>query len=379
MVTPDVSVWRNVDDPPKTAAALDREGIRRILTDHKWPCLSPDSLKCWNTGVGWLIGGICRKIASRLSIDRTIGWVNACVRACSALTPNDVDLILASGPPFSAFRLAARLSDKLGRPYVLDYRDPWTRKPHSRPPAGRAIQEEAELLAGAEAVTIVSPSWAWDLDQRSHLGPKLHIITNGYTSQELADVKPHHFGHFAIVYAGNFYPPKRVISPVLAALKRIKGTTSSEGGEWYFHYYGSQEDHVRKEAARLGVMERVVLHGSVPRTQALSALRGAGVAIVITSVFDEASLVDKGIMPGKLFEILGLGTPCLLIVPPGSDAETIVETTGGARALTGTDIDAIASFFRDVMSGTTPEPRSLEAYTWSSLAKNLDAILRGSG
>ena len=96
---------------------------------------------------------------------------------------------------------------------------------------------------------------------------KLHVITNGYDPDELARVQPHRFDHFAIVYSGNFYPPKRVISPLMAALNELQNLEAS----WAFHHYGLQGDHVLQEARRFGLQNRVVIHGAVPRNEALSA------------------------------------------------------------------------------------------------------------
>ena len=214
------------------------------------------------------------------------------------------------------------------------------------------------------------------MDSRFGLGPKLHVITNGYDPEELADIKPYDFGHFAIVYTGGFYPSKRVISPVMAALKRLKETMYGSGGEWYFHYYGAQTGHVREEAERFGVMEQIVLHGSVSRAEALAAVKGAGVAVVITTVTEEATAADKGIMTGKVFEPLGLGTPILLVAPPASDVETIGETTGLAHRFTGSDVAGMASFLTEVISGRAITPKGVEAYAWSSIARRFDAILR---
>src|SRR5262249_16180467 len=230
------------------------------------------------------------------------------------------------------------------------------------------MRKEAHLLASCAAVTVVSRSWALALDRHFGCKSKLHVVTNGYDSEELARVQPYEFGHFAIVYAGSFYPPKRVISPVMAVLKHLKETLNGSSGQWYFHYYGPHENHVREEAKRFGVLERTVLHGMVPRSKALSAARGAAVAVVITSVFAEASLEDKGIVPGKVFELLGLGTPVLLIVPPGGDIKTIAETTGLVRSFTGGDVEGIALFLTELMSGRVLEPKNLEAYAWMNIA-----------
>jgi glycosyltransferase involved in cell wall biosynthesis len=377
VVTPDPSVWEKVEDTEKVMMELEIAGIGRILTGHQWRSLLPNHLKCWNEGFGWVAGGVCRTIARRLSIDRHIGWVKNAERACARLNPKDVDIILASGAPFIAFKLAKRLADRLRRPYVLDYRDPWTGNPHNvRPARPGTIQEEANLLKGCAAVTIVSPSWGITLEQTHGVGSKLHVVSNGYNPEEVAAVKPHHFGHCAFVYTGIFYPPKRVITPFLMALKLLKESLNESNRVWRFHYYGIDENHVREEADLLGLNSHVVLHGKVAQQEAVSAVKGANLAVVITSIHEEGTLEDKGIVTGKIFESIGVGTPVLLIAPKGSDATTTTETTGLVRSFTGADIQGMASFLESIVRGQVPHPNNVDVFSWTNIAKKLDMVLR---
>jgi len=377
VVTPDPSILRNVENGERLSLELDDEGIKRILTDHRWRCLAPNNLKCWNQNLGWFAGGVCRTIARNLAIGEHIGWVKAVEEACSDLTENDVDVILATGSPFEAFSLAKRLSQRLGRPYVLDYRDPWTGNPHSgRLPSLSAVQREAGVLEDCAAITIVSPSWGVALDRRFGVGAKLHVVTNGYDSGEMMAVKPYDFGHCAFVYAGIFYPPKRVISPFLEALKLLKEALNEQAKEWYFHYYGSDERHVREQAGKLGLTDHIVLHGRVSRRDVLSAVKGASLSVVITSVTEEETLEDKGIVTGKIFEAIGLATPVLLIAPLGSDARAITTPTGLVKSFTGTEIQGMVSFLKDVIGGQAPQPKDIEGCSWASISKRLDALLR---
>ncbi|MBX3301838.1 MAG: glycosyltransferase [Nitrospira sp.] len=379
VVTPHSYVWRTVEDSERISRELEEEGIHRILTDHRWRCLEPVHLKCWDQNVGWIAGGICRTIARRLGLDKNIGWIKDAERACSNLSPKDVDVILASGKPFVAFRLARSLSNRLGRPYMLDYRDPWTANPHAgRPPRPAIIREEASLLQGCAAVTVVSPSWGADLDRRFGVGAKLHVVPNGYDSGEMAAVKPHDFGHCAIVYTGIFYPPRRVISPFLAALKHLKESLNETSNEWYFHYYGAQGDHVHEEAVRFGLSDRIVLHGKVPRHEALSAVKGASLAVVVVSVEEQASSEMLGMVPAKIFEAIGLGTPVLLIAPLGSDATALLARTGLVKSFTGAETQGMASFLKDVVCGQVLQLRNIEICSWATISKNLDALLRRS-
>lgn len=378
VVTPHSHVWRYVEDSEKTSRELDAEGIHRILTDHKWRCLEAEQLKCWNQSVGWIAGGICRRIARRLGVDRHVGWIKEAERACSKLSPKDVDIILASGSPFVSFRLARSLSERLGRPYVLDYRDPWTGNPHHRPPRPATIREEASLLQGCAAVTVVSPSWGMDLDRRYGVGTKVHVATNGYDSVEVGDVKPHDFGHCAIVYAGIFRPPERIITPFLAALKRLKESQplNQTNKDWYFHCYGSDERNIREEVDRFGLSDRVVLHGNVSRRQALSAVKGARLAVVVVSIEEQASSEMSGMVPAKIFEAIGLGTPVLLIAPLGSDARPLLDPTGLVKSFTGSDIQGMVSLLQDVVGGQVPQPKNPEICSWMTIAKKIDALLR---
>jgi glycosyltransferase involved in cell wall biosynthesis len=137
------------------------------------------------------------------------------------------------------------------------------------------------------------------------------------------------------------------------------------------------EDHIREQADRFGLTDRIVFHGRVPRREALSALKGASLAVVITSVAEQDTLEDKGIVTGKIFEAIGLATPVLLVAPIGSDARAITAPTGLVKGFTGTDIQGMASFLKDVVCGRAPQPQDIEACSWTTIAKNLDAVLRG--
>ena len=374
VVTPHPSVWRYPSDPTTVSMELNREGIKRVLTGYQWRCLFPDALKCWNQGIGWVIGGTCRKIARHFSVDSGIGWINAAESACEALTTNDIDVILATGPPFGAFALAGRLSQRLGCPYVLDYRDPWAVHPDSRHSALRATREvERKLIEGCSAITVVSESL---LDGVCARRPKLHVVTNGFDPEEMGEIKAHEFGHFAIVYAGNFYPPKRVITPVMQALRCLKDKDAHNSIEWRFHYYGVHGDHVREEAQRLGIEEKILIHGRVGRTEALSAVRGSSVTVVITSVLEEKADKDRGIVTGKLYESLGLRVPVLLVGPAGADVDGIIEKTGLTRQVTATNIHGMVSFLEELMSSQVPPVRNPDIYAWPNIIRKLDAVLR---
>jgi glycosyltransferase involved in cell wall biosynthesis len=375
VVTPHPRVWRFADNGDTYARSLEKEGIRLILTDHHWQFLFPETFSCSQHLGTRLLGALFRRLAGSYYVDRGLGWSKPVESSCGRLNKDDVDVILTSGYPFSSFRLAARIGKRLGKPYVLDYRDPWTGNPHMVIPKSVARQE-AELLDGSAAVTVVSPSWSSAMERRFHLGSKLHVVTNGYDPEDFSSVVPMRFGHFAMVYAGIFYPPRRVISPIFAALRLLKGIKSDSLSKCVLHYFGPHSSHVEAEARRYDVSPQLVIHGNVSRQQVLSALRGAGLGIVITTVAEEVSAKEAGIIPAKVFEALGAGTPILIIAPPGTDIRPIAESTGLARCFSGSDSEGIAAFIQERMSGERLKRCDGSKYSWSNLALQFDSILR---
>jgi glycosyltransferase involved in cell wall biosynthesis len=376
VVSPRVSVWRSVEREEEVSRELDDAAIRCIRTEHQRRNLSPYDLACRDGHIAWIWGGVCRRTARFLGVEHQIGWVREASRACAGLNAEDVDLVLATGPPFVGFRLAAQIAERLRRPYVLDYRDLWTHNPHAkRLPRASANSAEGLLIARAAEVTVVSPLLAVSLCENFNVTGKVHVITNGYDAADLADVKPRDFGHFAITYTGQFYPPKRIIDPLLAVLARLK----ARGGlrrEWRFHYFGPHGDHVRAAMKSPDLESHVLIHGNVPRRQAVEAVAGAGVSIVITSVHEKGSLEDLGVVTGKVFEAIGLKTPVLAIAPQGSDLESILKTSGLGARFSGGEVEAMSNFLAELVNGRPLVPRMPEAYSWEAIGESIHSVLQ---
>jgi glycosyltransferase involved in cell wall biosynthesis len=377
VVTPVVEAWRNTGDSVAVEREIAREGIRCIRADHRWRILSPGHLTCPDSWPWALVGGASRRVARLAGLEVEIGWMREAERACAGLEPRDVDVILATGRPFGSFELARRLAERLHCSFVLDYRDLWTTNPHAiSEPRQTELELEKDLLSRCAAATAVSPGVAADLEERCPPGKGVHVVTNGYDPEELVHVQPFQFGHFAIVYAGLLYPPKRVISPVMAALRLMRDRNPGAQEKWAFHHYGWNSVHVRLAANQHGVADRVFLHGLLPRARVLEAVKGAGVSVVVASVLESTSNRDRGIVTGKVFDAIGLGSPIVVIAPKGSDLEGIVRTAGRGDCFTGSEVERLAAFLESAIAGHVPAPGRPDAFAWPNLVRELDVILR---
>jgi hypothetical protein len=378
VVTPHPSVWNPmfVENATDVAEKMTLEGIHPIYTGHRWRFLSPSRLNTRNIGLAWLLGGSLRRIARCLDVDTWSGWVPEVKRACDYLQPSDVDVILASGSPFISFSLAEWLGNRLNRPYILDYRDLWHGDPLLPTSQSYSSHTEKRVVSRSAAVTVVSQTSRAILARQNNANDKVHTITNGYDALEMASVQPFQFDHFAIVYTGRILPPFRIFSPLMEALKRLETNRTVSGRFWKLHYYGLDGSCLRQESEQFGFSDQVICHGKVSHNEALEAVRGANLAVIITFLSTQGTLEENGHIPGKIFEAIGLGAPLLVIAPRGSDVEAIVNTAGRARCFTTDDTEKISEYLTQVMDGQIPPVLHPETYAWDNLAQSMNGILR---
>lgn len=330
VVTPRPEQWRFKED--RWIGIVGDAADAGVCLRHvrvSWPMLSHDLL--WQDGVlGRLVGGFCRRVVWHLHIDGTIGWMKAVSLFGCSLAPGRFNLLLSTGGLFTSFRAAGSLAHRLGCPYVLDYRDPWTGNPHQEWPH-REREWEARLVHGAAGVTVVSPSWGRVIGPRFGVESKIVTLWNGYDADMFCSVEAKKWDHCAVVYAGTLYPPQRVLDPVLTAIGAVCAQLPPVPVR--FHYYGSHSALVRQAAERLGVQPFVEVHGLVSRKSALEAQKGAALNVIVASVQEAGSLSENGIVTGKVFDCLALGTPVLVIAPPGSDLREVIKQTGGGECV----------------------------------------------
>ncbi len=367
---------RQPSDQP-LSSPLAEPNVTRILTGHRARALVSGFLKEKAFMKLRVVGGSIRRFARRAHIDSGVGWTRPVMKSCAHLRPGDVDVILATAPPFSAFVAAAHLAERLRCPYVMDYRDPW-----SYPSGGRTLIEpwnlprEKRLIRKAGALTIVSPSLRELYVRRFQVPEKTHVITNGFDKEQIGNIKPLRFEHRTVVYAGSLSPPQRTLVPVFEALRTLRQRQEIDNSI-RLHYFGRESAHVREGARNMGLDRLVKTHDQVPRKEALAACAGAGVVLVITDVSGRDDLASRGIVTGKIFEALALRRPILLISPKNGDAAHILEITESGRSFLGSDIDGITDFLSEILTGRRNEPDQIavKQYSWEVISRKLDSIL----
>ena len=378
VVTPNPRMWARAERHEDVKGWLAAAGIKTIYTGHRLRFLSSGHLARPPKGsLYWLMCKLGRKVAMQCNCDEMVGWYPEILEGCKGLEPGDVDVVLVTGGPFGAFEIANSLAKRLGAGLVLDYRDPWNGNPHdSKPPSRKVFDCERRLLNTANAVTIVTESWARQLQIMFGNDDKISVISNGYDPVELADIRADSFHNPSILYSGQFYPPKRAVDPLLNGLRQV--SINRPDLKWVFNYFGPDSVYVSKAAAESGLGDRVVVHGVVSRTSSLMACRGSKLAVVISSVNENASLSEMGIVTGKIYEAIGLRTPYIAIGPRGSDLHSLCDSVGGGFVRTGADSDGIAECVSRTLDGLAPAWSNADVCAWTNVVHRLSDVLESA-
>lgn len=376
VVTPPGDQWLRRENGESFEQEARASGIRILTVRNSLPFLDP-----YMHTPRWLPElplKALRRMARMVSIDRQAGWIAAAKNAVLKQA-NKPDMLLVSAPPHATVPLAASLAERLECPLAIDYRDLWTMNPMgSKSPSRREVRLERAANTQAAVMTTVSPSLARMLADAYGRPDRIHVLPNGFERRLLATIQPHDFGHFAIVYAGSFYVPNRTVHPLMHALARLHESESLQD-DWRFHYYGSQQSHVVDAAREAGLpLERIVFHGEVSRQESLAAVAGARVVVVITTSSDVASIGERGVITGKIFEAIGLAGPLLVIAAPGSDVEGLMEAGRFGRVSRPSDTAGTARAIQELAPRDQGVTARSEVFEWTNLGTRLSAILLSS-
>ncbi len=350
-----------------------------IYTDHFLKFLTP-SLRSSieNTTIKRLISGMYRRFIYN---DIYIGWyLNLSYTLHKEIKKKKYNVILVSGPPFLSFLVVYFFARRENIPYVVDYRDLWVFNPHRISSKYLKFDRAVEKLVIKNASLVLTVSESCKnlmMQEYPFISEKLKVLFNGFDPDDfdnLPNSRSSRDRH--IIYAGSFHLPKRSITPIIRALNILKGRSSCNNIKFY--YFGNNASHVLNEADREGVRNLVEVKGVVNKKELYNALLNSCLGVVITSVYPTASLADRGIVTGKIFELLGLKVPILLIAPPGSDARKVLEVSNAGTAFTGEEIKKIANFIEDVCcnSGINFTFEGRNEYSWPKLIKSLDGHLK---
>lgn len=256
--------------------------------------------------------------------DRQIGWYRPALAAASALVRREsIEVVYASGPPFTTHLVAKAVASKSGIPWVAEYRDGWSGdfyKP--RPRWRQRLDQHIETRTVKSAAAIVAVTEPWAEYYRSRYAKPTAAICNGFDEHELPRLPPEAApdSPVKIAYFGILYSGLRDPSPLYEAIRLSKLSPF----ELEVNFYGPSESEVRPFTRRFGVDGHVKVRARVSHADSLRIQRQSDVLLLLQAPDDPRNV------PAKLYEYIGSERPILGIgLDSGVPARLISERQAG--------------------------------------------------
>jgi glycosyltransferase involved in cell wall biosynthesis len=291
---------------------------------HRVPVLIHSISSRRNSSLVMLISKVwhnCFKI-----IDKQEGWIlPAITKALSIIEDTGIQLIIASGPPFSTFAAAAIVSSLSNLPLVLEYRDPWSNNPGRSFPrlTGRFWAQVMEkiILKQVDAAVFCTDRMhaAFSESFRNAIKDGYSTtITNGLSS--ISNVSPSSETDSiekSMLYAGHFYGGRSINMIASAAQKYVMHgvplTISIAGPKL--------QESERTLFAELAPNVKLEELGWIDYCDVRKAMESADV------LFLPSGRNHSYAIPFKFFDYLQAHVPILAIAPFESAVKDIVQET----------------------------------------------------
>lgn len=325
--------WADVNAPP----ALLQKAIKRLGRASPTASPAPAQAPAADRGdSGTASSKSVLRRASELYVnltnlpDNRIGWLPGAVRAALRMGRGwRPDLVLASGPPFTALLAARIASSRLNLPWIAELRDRWADDPYGDgvyPPWRIGLDDwlERRVLATASGLVTVSEPWA-EFYRRKY-GKPVATVYNGYDERDFPETDlapPGSPGPELIIgYTGGIYPGRRDPTPLFQAIRLL----GPEAQRIRVVFCGTDPSHVLPLAGRAGIPELVEVRPAVPHTASIEFQHRSDVLLLMQ--WNDPR--EQGNCPGKFFEYLASLRPVLILgLADGVPATIIRERSAG--------------------------------------------------
>ena len=280
--------------------------------------------------------------------DEMVGWILPAVfRGARTIRKQNIDMILATGRPWTTLVIGAALKKLTGKPLAVDFRDPWMtnpfRIPHSPFKNGAESKLERWVVRTADLVVANTEHLRDEFVDR--FGPEISnkciAVLNGFDAMEFESIQAEQRADdvkvsFVLLHSGFLYG-KRDPKTVIDAIKSLKDRGDLPAKGFRLDLIGNVElDYDLAGYIRQAGLEQFVsLRGEVSYSESISAVAGC----------DTALLLQPGTttqIPSKVFEYIGLSKRILTVAPLDSSVSKLVEENQLGVLADPDDVEGIA-------------------------------------
>jgi glycosyltransferase involved in cell wall biosynthesis len=264
------------------------------------------------------------------------GWNRYALAAVEQLLAagEQFDAVLTSSPPHSTQLIGLALQKKHGLRWFADLRDPWTDIYYTKdlhrtaPAAWLDAHYERQVLTRADAVLVTSPETERLFRRKlpDLAKDKIVVLPNGYDEPDFQQPSNPPTDCLRITHTGTItarYHIDNLLKAIAECQQRYPLVP------WRLRFVGQVDAGLREQIVAAGLAEVTEFLPFVPHQQSVNYLLTS--SVLLMAIPDVA--LNRGILPGKIFEYLATRKPVLCVGPAGSDADNVLREAGAGQAL----------------------------------------------
>ncbi|MDP0501748.1 MAG: glycosyltransferase family 4 protein [Verrucomicrobiota bacterium JB022] len=347
--------------------------------------------------------------------DAQVLWKDAAVKEALRIAKQSrIDAIFSTVQPFASALVGLELKKKLGLPWILDYRDPWTNSTSITWPSKWHFEREREmerkcLLHCDRALVVTSGMRDALAEAFPEFAHKIRLIPNGFDPEDFKGLeadKRVDDGVFRLGYAGRLYSvggkQNRLHRSggltyrncevdfvthsarfLILGIQRLFEQHPELRGKLSVDLAGNIPADNKAFAEECGVADTVHVHGMLPHREAIQLVsRSDAVFLPMRREADNRRSYNAS---GKIYEYLAQHKPILAAVPEG-DAADLVRDARAGWVVDPADVQAYADKLYELITRKQtgplridPDVALINTYTRQNqaamLANELDSLL----
>lgn len=297
------------------------------------------------------------------------------------------DFVIATYPNYGAFLTGIWLKKKgYCKKFIADFRDPLYNPGFKQERIERRYDLKClrKTMKYSDKVVCVSNGIADSIKQvMKPIEPDISVITNGYDTDDVYNNNVSvSFDDEKInfVYTGVLYHGKRCVDTLAKVLKRLIEEKKIDRDSFTFEYAGNDYYELLSQLKKYGSEFSANDHGFISRDMAIAMQKAADILLLLT--WNEKEY--QGVIPGKLFEYMAIGTVPIVALISGnvknSEVSQIIKDTNVGIAVEEADgkngEDALYRYLVDVFSKrVSTKNRNAEKYNYYNISKEYMKLL----
>ena len=259
------------------------------------------------------------------TIDKYIGWVlPATIRGVRLCRKEKLNVVIVTGPQFSAMLAGIAICRLAGAKLIIDYRDEWTNfREHYPKPFGKYFCSKLERsgIRMADAIVLNTEIMRTDFIAAfaAIAPPIIEVIYSGFEPASDISTTNNSGNLVNMIYAGNFHG-KRRLSVIATALAQLLADGTISETSFRFNIYARLRPVDYELIEKFGLTRIIRVHERVSYDEILKTMRSSDILFLPSS--DEVLYA----VPFKFFDYLSVRRPILAVASPQSSVGQLMRT-----------------------------------------------------